>query len=163
MGYCYSSVVLKNGSNFPMNMSVKHVSYMKYSDRKNRQRLYLYTHISYISYAYPIDLHITLVVPSRQCLLTYSWYCLCYIKIWFYCTIPYWEYLEKNNVPLLKSYERFTTGSPRWRRCWWRHLPMSDNMATPTGGEAAQGGLVKATCELSFRNEKIILRQLLNQ
>ena len=48
-------------------------------------------------------------------------------------------------------------------------------MATPTGGEAArareagaggfaaQGGLVKATCELSFRNQKIILRQLLNQ
>ena len=26
LGYCYSSVVLKNGSNFPMNMSVKHVS-----------------------------------------------------------------------------------------------------------------------------------------
>ena len=44
---------------------------MKYSDRKNRQRLYLYTHISYISYKYPIDLHITLVVPSRQCLFTY--------------------------------------------------------------------------------------------
>ena len=44
---------------------------MKYSDRKNRQRLYLYTHISYISYTYPIDLHITLVVPSRQCLFTY--------------------------------------------------------------------------------------------
>ena len=34
---------------------------MKYSDRKNRQRLYLYTHISYISYTYPI--HITLLVP----------------------------------------------------------------------------------------------------
>ena len=33
------------------------------------------------------------------------------------------------------------------------------NMATPTGGEAAQGGLVQATCELSFRNEKIILGQ----
>ena len=42
---------------------------MKYSDKKNRQRLYLYTHISYISYTYPI--HITLVVPSRQCLFTY--------------------------------------------------------------------------------------------
>ena len=26
LGYCYSSVVLKNGSNFPMNMSVKHVN-----------------------------------------------------------------------------------------------------------------------------------------
>ena len=37
--------------------------------KKNRQRLYLYTHISYISYTYPI--HITLVVPSRQCLFTY--------------------------------------------------------------------------------------------
>ena len=42
---------------------------MKFSDKKNRQRLYLYTHISYISYTYPI--HITLVVPSRQCLFTY--------------------------------------------------------------------------------------------
>ena len=61
------------------------------------------------------------------------WYCLCYIKIWFYCTIPYWEYLEKNNVPLLKSYERFTAGSPRWRRCWWRHLPMSDNIFSSRG------------------------------
>ena len=61
------------------------------------------------------------------------WYCLCYIKIWFYCTIPNWEYLEKNNVPLLKSYERFTAGSPRWRRCWWRHLPMSDNIFSSRG------------------------------
>ena len=47
---------------------------MKYSDKKNRQRLYLYTHISYISYTYPI--HITLVVPSRQCLFTYYFHLL---------------------------------------------------------------------------------------
>ena len=43
--------------------------------KKNRQRLYLYTHISYISYTYPI--HIALVVPSRQCLFTYlKWKCI---------------------------------------------------------------------------------------
>ena len=73
------------------------------------------------------------------------WYCLCYIKICFYCTIPYWEYLEKNNVPLLKSYERFTAGSPRWRRCWWRHLPMSDNIFSSRGKNLAGRGRGWAT------------------
>ena len=42
---------------------------MKYSDRKNRQRLYLYTYIIYILYTSYV--HITVVVQSRQCLFTY--------------------------------------------------------------------------------------------
>ena len=74
------------------------------------------------------------------------WYCLCYIKIWFYCTIPYWEYLEKNSVPLLKSYERFTAGSPRWRRCWWRHLPMSDDIFSSRGKNRSTLAQVMACC-----------------
>ena len=34
---------------------------------------------------------------------------------------------------LLKSYQRFTADSPRWRPCWWRHLPMSDIMWSSRG------------------------------
>ena len=43
------------------------------------------------------------LVPMHVC-----WYCLCYIKISFYCVIPYSEYREKNNMVLLKSYEAVT-------------------------------------------------------
>ena len=34
---------------------------------------------------------------------------------------------------LLKSYQRFTADSLRWRPCWWRHLPMSDIMWSSRG------------------------------
>ena len=34
---------------------------------------------------------------------------------------------------LLKSYQTFTADSPRWRPCWWRHLPMSDIMWSSRG------------------------------
>ena len=34
---------------------------------------------------------------------------------------------------LLKSYQRFIADSPRWRPCWWRHLPMSDIMLSSRG------------------------------
>ena len=51
---------------------------------------------------------------------------LCMSYIWLYCTISYSENLEKNNMLLLKSNQTFTADSPRWRPCWWRHLPMSD-------------------------------------
>ena len=47
--------------------------------------------------------------------------------------IPYSENLGKNNMLLLKSYQRFTADSPRWRPCWWRHLPMSDSMWSSRG------------------------------
>ena len=33
---------------------------------------------------------------------------ICHIEIWLYCTIPYSENLGKNNMLLLKSYQRFT-------------------------------------------------------
>ena len=34
----------------------------------------------------------------------------------------------------LKPYQMFTADSPRWRPCWWRHLPMSDIMEPTTVG-----------------------------
>ena len=43
------------------------------------------------------------LVPMHAC-----WFCLCYIKISFYCVIPYSEYREKNNMVLLKSYKAVT-------------------------------------------------------
>ena len=90
---------------------------MKYSDKKNRQRLYLYTHISYISYTYPI--HITLVVPSRQCLFTY-WYVYIYnVWLWY---IHMWCLLAGLN------------GRNRWLHEWSWHsvkdfgLPLTGRM-----------------------------------
>ena len=62
---------LKNGSNFPMNMSVKHVRWSIQIEKIGSA--YIYIHISYVYYTYHI--HITLVVPSRQCLFTYC-YCV---------------------------------------------------------------------------------------
>ena len=51
---------------------------MKYSDRKKiGSAYYIYIHISYISYTHHI--HITLVVPSRQCLLTYLYVACRYV------------------------------------------------------------------------------------
>ena len=34
---------------------------------------------------------------------------------------------------LLNSYQTFTADSPRWRPCWWCHLPMSDIMWSSRG------------------------------
>ena len=68
LSYCYSSIVLKSGPTFrwicQLNMSVRwSIQIEKIGSA------HIYIHISYISYTY--HMHMTLVVPSRQCLFTY--------------------------------------------------------------------------------------------
>ena len=43
------------------------------------------------------------LVPVNVC-----WYCICYIKICFYCVILYLEYRENSSMVVLKSYEAVT-------------------------------------------------------
>ena len=93
LGLLLFKYCLKNGSNFPMNMS------FNMSVRWSIQRIqiekigsaYIYIHISYISYTYHI--HITLVVPSRQCLFTYYIYTYIYVhSLYEFC---YRSYIQR--------------------------------------------------------------------
>ena len=83
------------------------------------------------------------LVPMHVC-----WYCLCYIKIYFYCVIPYSEYWEKNNMVLLKSYEAVTAMAVA--------LSMSDNIWSSRGRELLVDAFTRSRTRQNFELVHII-------
>ena len=84
---------------------------------------------SWCDYYFPSKFYNFKIWPDVWCYsklvsMHVCWYCICYIKVHFYCVMPYWEYQEKNIMIVLKSYEAVTG---MWS-CWWRHLSMRDNI-----------------------------------
>ena len=116
LGLLLFKYCLKNGSNFPMNMSVKHVRWSNQIEKIGSA--YIYIHIYHIY-------HITLVVPSRQCLFTY-WLIVTFDELRLprsmsehtLLRLCAFRYLDLTIVAILKTQRRANRGWVwRWQFC----------------------------------------------